>query len=95
MVQRFALIKDDIVDNVILLDRETSRWIAPPDVDLVLVADDEMCGSGDVYDKELNSYSRPISPDPDIDEQGYVVVNGERMTDESGQWVTADTFFGE
>ena len=91
-MNRYALIKNGTVANVVIWDG-SDRWTPPADVELILVDEGWGFGPGDLYvDGE---FLRPLPPEPEVDDEGYMVVDGVRMTDENGQWITATTYYGE
>jgi hypothetical protein len=90
-MNRYALIKGELVDNVVLWDGDTERWRPPSDVTLVLVDDGWGFGVGDLYIDGV--FYRPVPPEPTVDDEGYMVQNGVRMTDENGQWITAEVYY--
>jgi hypothetical protein len=90
MVNRYALIKDGVVVNVVAWDG-TDRWTPPEDVELVLLDDGWGFGVGDLYID--GAFYRPIPPDPEVDAEGYIVQNGVRLTDANGQWITSEAYY--
>ena len=91
MIQRYALIKNEQVDNVVAWDGDTTKWQAPEDVTLVMVDEGWGFGVGDLYIG--GEFFRPVPPEPEVDAEGYMVQNGVRMTDENGQWITAEVYY--
>ncbi len=91
MTNRYALIRGDEVINVVLSDGDTDRWTPPEDVTLIMVDEGWGFGVGDIY--EDGQFYRPVPPEPTVDEQGYMVQNGVRMTDANGQWITAESYY--
>ncbi|RPI66253.1 MAG: hypothetical protein EHM43_11670 [Ignavibacteriae bacterium] len=90
-MNRYALIKGEVVDNVVLWDGDETRWTPPQDVTLVMVDDGWGFGVGDLYIDGV--FYRPVPPEPTVDADGYMVQNGVRMTDENGQWITAESYY--
>ena len=90
MVNRYALIENEIVVNVILWNG-TNEWTPPENVTLVLVDEGWGFGVGDLYIDGV--FYRPVAPDPEVDAEGYMVQNGVRLTDENGQWITAESYY--
>lgn len=90
-MNRYALIKAGVVTNVIMWDGDTDRWQAPEDVELILVDEGWGIAPGDLY--ENGEFYRPLPPEPEVDADGYMVQDGVRMTDENGQWITAETYY--
>lgn len=89
-MNRYALIKAGVVTNVIMWDG-SDRWTPPADVEMILVDDGWGFGPGDLYVN--GEFYRPLPPEPEVDADGYMVQNGVRMTDENGQWITAEAYY--
>lgn len=89
-VRRYALIRDGIVIQVIKWDG-TDRWSPPEDVSLVMVDDGWGFGVGDLYIDGV--FYRPVKPEPEVDDEGYMAINGQRLTDANGQWITAEAYY--
>ena len=91
MINRYALIKDEVVINVVAWDG-SDRWAPPEDVEMVLLDEGWGFGVGDHY---INGeFLRPLPPEPDVDSDGYMVTSdGVRMTDENGQWITSEVYY--
>jgi hypothetical protein len=89
-IKRYALIKQDVVVQVCYWDG-TDRWTPPEDVTLVLIDEGWGFGVGDIY--ENGQFYRPVTPEPEVDDDGYMVQSGVRMTDENGQWITAEAYY--
>ena len=90
MIQRYALIKNDTVSNVVLWDG-SDKWTPPEDVTLVMVDEGWGFGVGDLYIDGV--FYRPVPPEPEVDADGYMVANGQRLTDWQGQWITAESYY--
>ena len=70
-VVRAALIKDNRVANVILVDPEQNDYAPPEGFELVLISDDCRVGIGDVYDgSTFHPYTETLPPqDPPVSQE--------------------------
>lgn len=89
-VRRYALIRDGVVVQVVKWDG-SDRWTPPEDVEMVVVDDGFGFGAGDLYID--GQFYRPVTPEPEVDAEGFMVLNGVRMTDENGQWITSEAYY--
>lgn len=92
-MNRYALIDaNGLVTNVVRWDG-SDRWSPPDGVTLVLLDEGWGFGPGDEYDFQTGEFYRPLPPEPTVDEDGYMVQDGVRLTDENGQWITAEAYY--
>lgn len=60
-INRYALIKNGIVTNVVLWDGDEKRWQPPEDVDAVVVDDGWGFGCGDIYEYATGDFYRVVT----------------------------------
>lgn len=89
-VSRYAVIHSDTVVNVVLWDG-TDRWTPPAEATLVLIDEGWGFGVGDIYDGV--GFHRRVTPEPTVDDDGYMTQDGIRLTDENGQWIAAEVYY--
>lgn len=65
MIEKHAIVREGVVENVILWDSENSVWDAPEGVDVILVPWEEFVGVGYLFDgKNFTSPQEPESEEP-------------------------------
>ena len=82
-----------VTNAIVVADASRAESWPTPDGALVLV-DQYGSGVGDLVELSTGAVLRPIAPDPEVDEDGYILnQDGTRMTNAKGQPMTAEDYF--